>query len=160
MENTVAVSDDMIQLIKELTVGAAHVDNLRPELTQLLLLSHAWSSSRFPIGYHPSLPALFCKAELIIIWFLWIGFVTNWQACFMDQVGNILVVWRMRHQEVAILEEEVICSCMVMRFDEAALTGDKYGTLAISAGYMFSQAMKWRERMACERKEEGTGVDL
>ena len=41
MENTVAVSDDMIQLIKELTVGAAHVDNLRPELTQLLLLSHA-----------------------------------------------------------------------------------------------------------------------
>ncbi|WVZ73847.1 hypothetical protein U9M48_022105 [Paspalum notatum var. saurae] len=41
MENMIAISDDMVQLIKELTIGAAEMDNLRPELTQLLLLSHA-----------------------------------------------------------------------------------------------------------------------
>ena len=40
-ENAITVPDDMVQLIKELTIGAAEVDNLRPELTQLLLLPHA-----------------------------------------------------------------------------------------------------------------------
>ncbi|KAL6912198.1 hypothetical protein ACP4OV_001003 [Aristida adscensionis] len=41
MENTITIPDDMVQLIEELTVGAAEVDNLGPELTQLLLLSHS-----------------------------------------------------------------------------------------------------------------------
>jgi hypothetical protein len=40
MENTIAVPDDMIQLIKELAIGTAEVDNLGPQPTQLLLLSH------------------------------------------------------------------------------------------------------------------------
>jgi hypothetical protein len=41
MENTIAVPDDMIQLIKELAIGTAEVDNLGPQLTQLLLPSHS-----------------------------------------------------------------------------------------------------------------------
>ncbi len=31
--NTIAIPDDMVQLIKELTISAAEVDNLCPELT-------------------------------------------------------------------------------------------------------------------------------
>jgi hypothetical protein len=40
---------------------------------------------------------------------------------------------------------------------EAALAGDKYGTLAISAGYMFTQAMKWREEWLVKEKKRVLG---
>jgi hypothetical protein len=121
MENTIAVPDDVVQLIKELAIGTAEVDNLGPKLIQLLLLSHTWSSGRLPIGYHPSPLALFCKAALIIIGLVWIGFVTNWKTSFMHQLCNFLVRCRVRCQKVAILEEEVICSYMVMRVERSAV---------------------------------------
>ena len=57
----------MVQLVKELAVGAAEVDDLRPELAQLLLLSHARPSGGLPVGYHPSLPALFRDTALVLV---------------------------------------------------------------------------------------------
>jgi hypothetical protein len=43
---------------------------------------------------------------------------------------------------------------------EATLEGDKYGILAISAGYMFILSYEMEGRVACERKQEGAGVNL
>jgi hypothetical protein len=40
---------------------------------------------------------------------------------------------------------------------EAALAGDKYGTLAISAGYMFTPAMKWMEGWLVKENERVPG---